>query len=254
MDAAGEASVWLSPTLSYKFVLKDSGDVTQWTTDNVVGLLTPNSVETASIQDGAVTAAKLGSMAVTSGKIFADASIDLNRPVVTNTIRDGAITGAKLNSSVMDNSTIELSSGALRVKDLGVTTAKIADAAVTTAKVADAAIGTTQLSSGVNTVLTGAAAIQRLKNTASTTYSAFVISGGDVSVFTVPAGQFVLLSARSDASAPGQELLINGIVVAPLQTSDTNYLALPGQTVAIRRNAQGTYTLVAHYIATVTGL
>lgn len=34
LDANGEADVWLS-TDSYKFVLKDSADVTQWTVDNV---------------------------------------------------------------------------------------------------------------------------------------------------------------------------------------------------------------------------
>jgi hypothetical protein len=39
---------------------------------------------------------------------------------------------------VVDNSTIEISTNALRVKDLGITTAKLANSAVTTGKIADA--------------------------------------------------------------------------------------------------------------------
>lgn len=35
IDANGYADVWIDPTLSYKFVLKDSGGSTLWTVDNV---------------------------------------------------------------------------------------------------------------------------------------------------------------------------------------------------------------------------
>jgi len=38
LDANGEADVWIDLGLSYKFVLKDSADVTQWTVDSVGGL------------------------------------------------------------------------------------------------------------------------------------------------------------------------------------------------------------------------
>lgn len=64
LDANGECSMWLDPELSYKFVLKNSVDVTQWTVDAVVGLLTADAVATASIQNGAVTAPKLAYAAV----------------------------------------------------------------------------------------------------------------------------------------------------------------------------------------------
>jgi hypothetical protein len=37
LDSRGEAVVWLSPTLTYKFVLKDSLSVSQWTVDNISG-------------------------------------------------------------------------------------------------------------------------------------------------------------------------------------------------------------------------
>lgn len=98
LDANGEANVWLDVSLSYKFILKDSTDATQWTVDNVVGLITNNAVSTAALQDGSVTTAKLADDAVTSAKLADDASIDANRAVTTNHIRDSAVTAAKLAS------------------------------------------------------------------------------------------------------------------------------------------------------------
>ncbi len=49
------------------------------------------------------------------------------------------------NSINVDNVTIELAAGILRIKDAGVTTAKIADSAVTTTKIADANITTAKI-------------------------------------------------------------------------------------------------------------
>ena len=37
LDSRGECILWLSSTLSYKFVLKDAAGVTQWTIDNIAG-------------------------------------------------------------------------------------------------------------------------------------------------------------------------------------------------------------------------
>jgi hypothetical protein len=98
LDANGEASIWLDVALSYKFVLKDSNDVEQWTTDGVIGLSTNDSVSTASIQNLAVTTGKLADDSVTAAKLADDASIDANRAVTTNHIRDSAITTAKINA------------------------------------------------------------------------------------------------------------------------------------------------------------
>lgn len=107
LDANGEASVWLDPVLSYKFVLKDSSDVTQWTVDSIVGLLTASSVVTASIVDSAVTTAKIADDAVTSAKLADDASVDGNRAVTTNHIRDAAVTRAKLATGAQANLTVQ---------------------------------------------------------------------------------------------------------------------------------------------------
>jgi hypothetical protein len=111
LDANGEASVWLDPSLSYKFVLKNSSDVTQWTVDNVVGVLTASAVTTASIQTGAVTTDKIATGAVNADKLKNSASVDADRAVTTNHIRDSAVTSGKIN-------------------DAAVTVPKLADAAI----------------------------------------------------------------------------------------------------------------------------
>lgn len=105
LDANGEASMWLDQTLSYKFVLQDSSGVTQWTADNIIGILTANAVGTGSIQDGSVTSSKLAAGAVNAAALASDASVDANRPVNTNNVRDGAITRAKLASGTIGTDT-----------------------------------------------------------------------------------------------------------------------------------------------------
>jgi hypothetical protein len=59
LDASGECNLWLDPSLSYKFTLKDSSDVTQWTVDSVIGTLVNDAVSTSALQDRAVTGIKI---------------------------------------------------------------------------------------------------------------------------------------------------------------------------------------------------
>lgn len=67
---------------------------------------------------GGITADQLAASAVTAGKIGTDA-------VITIKIQDNAVTGAKFNSNAVDDSTIELSSDQLQLKDDGITAAKL---------------------------------------------------------------------------------------------------------------------------------
>lgn len=152
LDANGEAAMWLDPTLSYKFILKDSSDVQQWSVDNVIGTLSANAVATGSIQDLAVTTAKLALDSVDSTILKDSVAVDADRAVTTNHIRNGAVTGAKLDSSVADASTLELSGTSIRIKDAGVSTAKIADASITNPKMGTANYvkGSTVNTSGTN--------------------------------------------------------------------------------------------------------
>jgi hypothetical protein len=79
-----------------------------------------NSITTAKIVDGAVTTAKIAALAVTAAKIASD--------VAGAAHSKNGTTGAL--DVVVDNSTIEINTNALRIKDLGVTPAKLATSVV----------------------------------------------------------------------------------------------------------------------------
>lgn len=64
---------------------------------------------------------------------------------------DGTVTGSNLAAAVVDDSTIQLSSSQLSLKDAGITTAKLAASAVTTAKINDLAVTTAKFASGAVT-------------------------------------------------------------------------------------------------------
>lgn len=61
LDANGEADVWLAPAVDYKFVLKNSSDVTQWTVDSF-----PSAAE-ASVSTDVVATDPGGRLTLTSG-------------------------------------------------------------------------------------------------------------------------------------------------------------------------------------------
>jgi hypothetical protein len=107
------------------------------------------------IATGGVGATQLASNAVTTAKIT-----DAN--VTTAKLADASVTAAKLASSTagaglsqngtskaldvqVDNSTVEISTNTLRVKDSGIVTAKIATDAVTTAKILNANVTTAKI-------------------------------------------------------------------------------------------------------------
>jgi hypothetical protein len=103
-----------------------------------------DAVTTAKILDANVTTAKIANDAVTADKIASGA-------VGVSELASASVTAAKVASEVagsglvggagdalavnVDDSTIEIQSDALRLKDLGVSTAKIAANAVTNAKI-----------------------------------------------------------------------------------------------------------------------
>ena len=90
------------------------------------GTLAADTVDTAAIQDTAVTSTKLSH----SG------SVDSDRAVTTDHIRDAAIHSSKLAANSVTTA---------KITDANVTTAKIADLNVTTAKIAADAVDSTKL-------------------------------------------------------------------------------------------------------------
>ena len=106
-----------------------SGAATVWTIDN-------SAVTQAKIASGAVTEAKIASGAVTEAKI-ADGAVTEAK------IADGAVTSAKIaNGTIADADIASDAVTTAKILDANVTTAKLADSAVTTAKINNAAAQT----------------------------------------------------------------------------------------------------------------
>jgi len=157
-----------------------------------------NGVQTANIQDAAVTTAKINDAAITAAKLaagaveaasLADASIATAKiqdsAITAAKIASGAVTSAKLASGAVDNSALALLAVATgNIQDDAITAAKIAagavgnselaslsvatgniqDAAITTAKLNDASITTAKFASGaVDTAALGASAVTSAK-------------------------------------------------------------------------------------------
>lgn len=101
LDASGYAAMWLDPTLSYKFVIKDANDAEQQTIDEVIGLLTANAVNTAALQDRSVTQIKHGLDSVGANELQDSASLDADRAVTSDHIRNLAIIGPKLGDTAV---------------------------------------------------------------------------------------------------------------------------------------------------------
>ena len=133
--------------------------------------LADSSVLTENILDGTILNADLADSSITSIKI-------VDSTITTDDIVDNAITTTKINANAVDkdklaadvagnglgqnvdgsletnvdNIGIEVSVDALRLKDLGVLTAKLADDAVTNAKLADNAVQTENIVDGTVTI------------------------------------------------------------------------------------------------------
>lgn len=93
----------------------------------VAGDLAANAVTTAKITDLNVTTGKIADLAVTTGKI-ADAAVTaakIDSAVAGNGLAGGAGTALSVN---VDDSTLEINSDIIRVKDSGITVAKLAAA------------------------------------------------------------------------------------------------------------------------------
>ena len=140
--------------------VKDSGITsakiaTNAVTGNEIAAL---AVSSANLADSAVSAAKIGASAVTEAKIASNA-------VSSAKIATNAVTGQKISAGVagaglgkdgssnlevkVDDSTIEIVTDSLQLKNLGVSSAKLADSAVSTAKIADVAVTAAKISSAV---------------------------------------------------------------------------------------------------------
>jgi hypothetical protein len=162
------------------------------------GMFAASVVNAAAIGAGAVVEAKIGSGAVTETKIGTSA-------VTETKIGTGAVTPLKIGSALagdglgrnistgvlavnVDDSTIEINSDTLRIKDLGVTTAKLGDLQVTGAKIAAATITSGKFAAGAvseASLASGAVTETKIGTGAVTTDK---IADGDVTAVKLDSG------------------------------------------------------------------
>lgn len=115
----------------------------KWGTVTANGLAS-DSVTTAKILNANVTTEKIADSAVTTGKL-ADASVTVAK-LAAQVAGSGLVGGAGDALAVnVDDSTIEIQSDTVRVKDSGITTAKINNAAVTADKLASNSVTTAKI-------------------------------------------------------------------------------------------------------------
>lgn len=116
------------------------------------------TVATANLADSSVTAAKVGASAITEAKL---ASLSISEAKLQNS----AVTAAKISSAVagnglsydsstglavgVDDSTIEINSDALRIKDLGISSNKLGSGSISTAKIQDDAVTKAKIAADV---------------------------------------------------------------------------------------------------------
>jgi hypothetical protein len=107
-------------------------------------------VSTEKISNAAVTTDKINNAAITNAKL-ANSSLSVLAGAGLGDGGSADLGGSVTLSINVDDSSIEINADALRVKDLGVTTAKIDDAAVTTVKINDAAVTTAKVAASAVT-------------------------------------------------------------------------------------------------------
>jgi len=110
MDANGEANIWLAD-LSYKFVLKDSSDVTQWTVDNVSNWA---EAPTAAYRWGGTSGGTANALTLTPTQTFTSYQIGVTFAFISSNTNTGAAT-VNINSlgakSIVRQSAVALGNG-----------------------------------------------------------------------------------------------------------------------------------------------
>ena len=173
-----------------------------------------DTVDTAQIDDDALTQAKIASQAVDSSEIAPDA-------IITSKIADGNITGVKLGASSVSET--KISSGAVtgsKIQNGAVTEEKIATDAITASKIRSGAVGNDEIASNaVNTdeLVNGAVTEAKVSSDIITTGSSSQTKSGDLTVQNLRSNVSIDTATWSygDPSATSEMSVLQGFTVKP---------------------------------------
>jgi hypothetical protein len=126
---------------------------------------------------------------------------------------------------VVDGSTLEISSNTIRVKDAGITNAKLADNSVSTAKIIDAAVTSAKIASDtiVNANINSSAAIALTKLAVPTTNT--TTSSGTFSIPTPVTAYGLVTNQSFSTTGVGRPILIS---FASTSLTDLGYFSING--------------------------
>lgn len=196
--------------------------------------LASNAVVTSKIEDLAVTTGKINDLAITTAKI-ADSNVTTAKiadsNVTTAKIADANVTADKLAAAVagnglaggagtalsvnVDDSTIEISSDSLRVKDSGIVTAKIADTNVTEAKLAAAVVAKLGQNIGLVTIVSSSTNGDLVNYSGQGKLKGVCVQAGSNATFSVVIDGVTAFASAAVSAGEGLNWDETGIVADP---------------------------------------
>jgi len=206
---------------------------------------------------------EIKNLGVTLGKMASN-SVDENKIVSTTLSATGALSGgsgSKLSVNV-DNSTIDITSNNLEVKNLGITTGKLADNAVTSAKINTSAVDGTTITGGGGSSLAvqQAPALRRTlvagqSFSANTSYAvrwglpansetATRVYAADITTTSYNLAYVIGMIVSTSSVSAGQNVTVTTIGTHTLGSSDTNFNT-NDQGTPVFLTASGTFSVTA---------
>ena len=173
-----------------------------------------DTVDTAQIDDDAITQAKIAFQAVDSSEIAPDA-------IIASKIADGNITGVKLGASSVSETKIATDAvTGSKIQDGAVTETKIATDAITASKIRSGAVGNDEIASnavGTDELVNGAVTAAKVSSDILTTGSSSQTKSGDLTVKTLKADQSIDTASWTygDPSAVNEMPVMQGFTVKP---------------------------------------
>ena len=182
-----------------------------------------NGVQTANLENLAVTTAKIDAAAITSAKLAAgavDSAALASAAVTSEKIAAGAVDSAALASSAVTNA--KIAAGAVDSTSIaasGVATANLQDSAVTTAKIADANVTSSKLAAGaVTSAAIAAGAINSSGMFASGVVDSAALASSSVTSAKISAGA-VDTSALGALAVTTAKIAANAVTSSKVDSS-----------------------------------